>query len=648
MRLLITILLLLPVALYGQVLPYAQSGIPKVYIKPVNPAIGPQDPVKDVKIKCTMKIVNASGTYSTSYLPDSLYDGFVLLERAGNSTGDQLKKPYNIDLILPDSADNDKALFGWPSGKDFRLFSEPFDGSHIRNMMGFYAANAMGNWGARCVKVLIYWGDEVTNEPIGLYTFSESIKRGATRVPIPKLSITDTTAAKVKAGGYILETGPALPADTVILFPVSTPRGVLVKYPKPEDMNVQQAVYLRKFINHLDSLIMLGDLTDTVNGYRKYMDVPSMVGYLLTHELGSVYDFNSRYHYVTNDKIYGGPAWDYDAAYGNRKDAQPEFLPSVLDFWWPKLLTDPYFAAAYKNHWKSHRVSLGYIDGYVDSLTSLIYNSGAWEEDSTVWVGRRVDYAEQKFRYDTTSYAEWSDYAKYFMQIKRYRMDTTYGYNPVRDAKIIRFRSDGKPFAYRSTSPAIYWTGELTPPDPPPFVPLTLMHYWNFNVVTDSFAQLTATSGTGTITYTRGPNTFIQMTSNTGQTFAGLNARNGDAALTHVRINNPIGTTLVFNVPTTGRTGIIAKYEVFRSGSGAENQKVEYSTDGSTYTLLRNISISSVLAAVETLDFTAISAANNNANFKIRITIERGTSSVCANPASCGNNRIDNFTVEGN
>ena len=88
----------------------------------------------------------------------------------------------------------------------------------------------------------------------------------------------------------------------------------------------------------------------------------------------------------------------------------------------------------------------------------------------------------------------------------------------------------------------------------------TLIHYWNFNTFTSEAALLTPTTAVfpgASIVHNAGANSggfvsVIQITSNTAQGFdvTNPNARNGDAALTHLRFNNPIGGNMVFWLPT--------------------------------------------------------------------------------------------------
>lgn len=175
----------------------------------------------------------------------------------------------------------------------------------------------------------------------------------------------------------------------------------------------------------------------------------------------------------------------------------------------------------------------------------------------------------------------------------------------------------------------------------------TLIHYWNFNNSTDENTLLTAsfTAGGGTLTRINGVTSVIQVTSNTGQGFeiANENARNGDLSGTHLRYNNSVDGTLVFTLPTTGYENVIVKYTTRRSSAsnGAGVQVIDYSTDGTTYTNLTSINTDSNGPVLQTLDFSSIPTADNNPNFKIKITFLQGAGGVT------GNNRFDNFTMDG-
>ncbi len=173
----------------------------------------------------------------------------------------------------------------------------------------------------------------------------------------------------------------------------------------------------------------------------------------------------------------------------------------------------------------------------------------------------------------------------------------------------------------------------------------TLVHYWNFNINT-SEATITTPSqtiGGASLAAVNASTSIIDFANGTGQNFSvsNLNARNGDVSGTHLRYNNPIGGALIFTLPTTGYQNIIVKFATRRSGSGAGTQSWSYTLDGTNYVAFTTITINDADPALATLDFSAITGANNNANFKLKVEFSVGAG------GTAGNNRFDNFTLDG-
>ena len=178
-----------------------------------------------------------------------------------------------------------------------------------------------------------------------------------------------------------------------------------------------------------------------------------------------------------------------------------------------------------------------------------------------------------------------------------------------------------------------------------PIATEALIHYWNFNDNTSQTTLLTPSfsvvSG-AIISHIQGGASLIEIPG-TGQGFDvdNLNARNGDLAETHLRFNAPIGGTLIFDVPTTGFEEITVKFATRRSGSGAGNQLWSYSLDGTNFITFTTINPVDGNPSLQTLDFTSIIGINDNANFKLKVEFEAGSA------GTGGNNRFDNFTVDG-
>ncbi|QBN18737.1 SdiA-regulated domain-containing protein [Flavobacterium nackdongense] len=174
----------------------------------------------------------------------------------------------------------------------------------------------------------------------------------------------------------------------------------------------------------------------------------------------------------------------------------------------------------------------------------------------------------------------------------------------------------------------------------------TLLHYWNFNTNTSVAAITTPTTTNvpgASLNAIISGSSIIDFVGGTGSNFNlfNFNTQNGDPSGAHLRFNTPIGSALVFALPTTGYQNIVVKYAANRSGSGAGTQVWSYTADGTTYNAFTNVIPSSTDPALVTLDFSVITAANNNANFKLKVEFQQG------NGGLVGNNRFDNFTAEG-
>lgn len=178
-----------------------------------------------------------------------------------------------------------------------------------------------------------------------------------------------------------------------------------------------------------------------------------------------------------------------------------------------------------------------------------------------------------------------------------------------------------------------------------------LLYYWHFNTlvtpvdVTTIDADYSLIPGvTGKFDYTN-PVTG-QRDMDMFDTGSLINSQMGEGAGTAVRVRNPsTDRTLDFFVPTTNATGIRFAYTVQRSGQGMLENIVSYSLNGLDF-ITTNLANNTVLVteAYEfySYDFSGIIGANNNPNFRIRISFNGNTVAIT------GNNRFDNFTLTAN
>ncbi len=171
----------------------------------------------------------------------------------------------------------------------------------------------------------------------------------------------------------------------------------------------------------------------------------------------------------------------------------------------------------------------------------------------------------------------------------------------------------------------------------------TVLHYWHFNdmssgAVTSVEADTTAFVVAPEITYPGTGSGYMDRNSGDGNTD---NVRFNEPAGNSLRARNPSDTrSLDIELPTTGYEDIVFSYEVYRSNNGQLGQVVEYTTDGTTYNFLDSLTINT---SYQTFfwDFTGMGAIEDNPDFKIRINF------FGQNTGSSGNNRFDNFVLEG-
>jgi len=165
---------------------------------------------------------------------------------------------------------------------------------------------------------------------------------------------------------------------------------------------------------------------------------------------------------------------------------------------------------------------------------------------------------------------------------------------------------------------------------------LALLHAWNFNGP-DLF-EPRYTIGGATLDIELVANS--EVISDEGQGFAGANARFADTPGDHLRLNNPIGSSMILSLPMEGYTRPVLSYETRRSGSGAGTQLISYSIDGENYLPFQALSVFNDDPRVEVFDFGAIAGVADNPDFKIMIEFVEGGG------GTVGNNRFDNVVLE--
>jgi hypothetical protein len=146
-------------------------------------------------------------------------------------------------------------------------------------------------------------------------------------------------------------------------------------------------------VDEMERVIQSDAFADHQEGYTKFIDVSSFVDYFIHTELSLNADGYKRSAYFykerlnedgTGGKLFAGPVWDYNLAYGNCNFCNA----NKIDAWcfeggntqptpafWQRLLQDPSFRKAVKKRYQQLRktiLSNKAIYDYIDQHTKMV------------------------------------------------------------------------------------------------------------------------------------------------------------------------------------------------------------------------------------------------------------------------------------
>ena len=427
-----------------------QNGIPVVIIEidesEGNSTIDEMNSSSDHSVRCTgtMQIVVPEGfTYcDMDGTPKDL--GPVKLEYIrgrGNSTWDQSKKPYKIKL------DKKADVLGLGSNKHWVLLANSMDTTVIKNrfvgvmgdQLGFeYTPNGVP---VDVVMVARKDGEEVSRRDLGSYLLAEHIRVGKDRLDIHELTA-DETAPEEITGGYIVQYGHQVGEDSPDKFFTDRGQNLANNSPTfdPADgdyTNEQQKEYIRDHIQKAENAIFgegveEGDPFADGDGirYNEYMDMESAAKYWLVQEISGNrdgYGTGSTYFYKKEDrfddsgsrtrmgKIYWGPLWDFDVAFGNGvTDEEITGFNFSAEKWIGAMLYDDDpdgFRRTAQKVWPQVRDAFlaaledgGLVDRYYEETKS------SYESDYEIWKDQGGYYYENRddFRRNVDILKEWT------------------------------------------------------------------------------------------------------------------------------------------------------------------------------------------------------------------------------------------------
>ena len=383
------------------------NGIPVIYlnIDESQGTIAAMNESKDHSVSCygTLDIKVPEGFHYSEFpdlTPTSVSGLAMTIKGRGNSTWRCDKKPYKVKL-------NKKAsILGFPKNKHWVLLANSMDKTLMKDRITAWLSDQMGfEFTPHCVPV-----DVVMNgEYLGSYLLAEQVRVGENRLEINELEETDTAPEDI-TGGYLLQNGQQVEDGSPSKFLTKHKEDLANHTPgfDPEDdgyENEAQMNYIRNYVQDMEDAIFGEDFKNAENkSYRDYMDTKSAAAYWLIQQAslnGDAYLTGSTYFYKVEDKegtpgkIFWGPLWDFDIAWGEFEDTPSESSISDCESynyysqWLNALLYDPTFREEIYQEWEKLYPAMkqlaadgGVIDSFYNEVKqSEAANREAWPKE---------------------------------------------------------------------------------------------------------------------------------------------------------------------------------------------------------------------------------------------------------------------------
>ncbi|MFH1196617.1 MAG: CotH kinase family protein [bacterium] len=283
-----------------------------------------QDVPDDYKIMAKMKVINhGAGILNHSNDADPEYDGFIGIEIRGRFSAWFPQKPYGIETRDSLGVNLNVSLLGMPEENDWILIPNYNDKSFVRNLISFDLFNMMGHYASRAQLCEVI----VNSDYRGIYVFCEKIKPDNDRIDINKLTPDDNSGEAV-TGGYVISVDYYEGNDNWISSypPFYYPNRKVhynYVYPKPDEITSQQKTYIKNYIKAAEGTLYGNNFSDSINGYAKYVDVPSFIDYFILSEVSRNVDGYKKSRFFFKDRtdrdslLHAGPVWDFDWAWKN-------------------------------------------------------------------------------------------------------------------------------------------------------------------------------------------------------------------------------------------------------------------------------------------------------------------------------------------
>lgn len=370
----------------------------------------------------------------------------------GNTSWAMDKKPYQIKL------DRFVDLFGFGEADEWNLLANGHDDTQFRNMLVFHMGEQAGlDFVPQGIMVSLY----VNGNYQGNYYFCEKIEIEAARIAIGSLEdkirplyqqtkmnnleVMESEDGDLRwvdmkynpediSGGYLISRDLPFRYEEKAVCGFRTDQGDCYEIISPKYASFEQVSYIANLMQELHDAAESDDGIHPRTGkhYTEYLDRDSFVDKYLVEEITKNFDggATSSYFYKPPDsestKVFAGPIWDYDLAFGNNTQDSINSNPAGITMLYDHRYSTGLFRDLYRQPGFRDAAIKRYQETYRGILETLIEEQVS-EYDRLY--GKAVRYNNIRWRSMYNQHRYYADYEnnirylKYFMESRKQFLD---------------------------------------------------------------------------------------------------------------------------------------------------------------------------------------------------------------------------------
>lgn len=315
-----------------------------------------------------------------AYLKNEGFQKKGKIRGRGNTTWTFRKKPYLAKL------NSEESILGLPSARKWVLLSLMCDKSKVRNAYATFLAKNIWTKNVRSPDFR-FVSLCLNGEYEGIYCIYEKVEQGINRISLPKdsfLFVVNSRYSRTEDGNEIIYEGGSTEYDGKFGF--RSEHGVPFTL---KDLEVSEEDFIRgkNILQEIENKIYEEDNSSVF----KYIDKDSFTDWYLLQEFSKNRDSSflaSCFMFIngSDNKIYMGPPWDFDIAFGGShmdNNFSPEDSWINKFHWYKELWRNEEFKQAVKMRWLETRDALRKSFEYIHKESNFL-EEAAFLDDS-VW-----------------------------------------------------------------------------------------------------------------------------------------------------------------------------------------------------------------------------------------------------------------------